>query len=155
MIDAGATFIALFLALLVYYVMHKRNMRTHWGDTRRGILMLIAQAAIYRLDDLKPDERSWRPHILVLSGSPTTRWYLIELADAVSHGKGFLTVAVITHIPYRPRIVLPGGGCHNGSRGMGGARGFRGGGGKNIRAYIYTHTPSPGSCYRPTPCTVF
>ena len=27
--------------------------------------------------------------------SPTTRWYLIALADAISHGKGFLTVATI------------------------------------------------------------
>ena len=31
----------------------------------------------------------------MLSGSPTTRWYLIALADAISHGTGFLTVATI------------------------------------------------------------
>jgi hypothetical protein len=32
---------------------------------------------------------------LVLSGSPTTRWHLVALADAISHGTGFLTVASV------------------------------------------------------------
>ena len=31
-----------------------------------------------------------------MSGSPTQRWYLIEFAHALAHGKGFLTVAAIT-----------------------------------------------------------
>ena len=33
--------------------------------------------------------------MLVLAGSPSRRLYLIELADAITHGKGFLTVASI------------------------------------------------------------
>ncbi|MGA1825603.1 MAG: hypothetical protein ACMUIP_13170, partial [bacterium] len=42
-----------------------------------------------------PDARSWRPNILVLSGAPTQRFYLIQLADAITHGKSLLTVASI------------------------------------------------------------
>jgi len=46
-------------------------------------------------EDSKSDARTWRPNILVLSGSPTQRFYLIELADAITHGKSFLTVVSI------------------------------------------------------------
>ncbi len=95
MIDPGATIIAIFLTFLVYYLMQRRKMRAQWGDMRRSILMLLARYSVYKLDELVPDAKTWRPHFLVLSGTPTTRWYLIELADAISHGKGFLTVAAV------------------------------------------------------------
>jgi hypothetical protein len=44
---------------------------------------------------MKPDERTWKPNILVFSGSPTRRWYLIELAHAISRNQTFLTCATI------------------------------------------------------------
>lgn len=95
MINPGATIIALILVSIVFYVMQRRQMKAHWGDMRRGILSFLARFSIYNLDKLPPNEKSWRPNILVLSGSPTSRWYLIELADAITHGKSFLTVATI------------------------------------------------------------
>jgi len=95
MIDPGATFVAAFVCIGVFYLMQRRQMRAYWGDMRHGILTLIARYAIYRLAESKPAARTWRPNILVLSGSPTARWYLIELADALTHGSGFLTVATI------------------------------------------------------------
>jgi hypothetical protein len=39
------------------------------------------------------DARSWKPNLLVLSGSPSSRWYLIELADAIAQSRSFVTVA--------------------------------------------------------------
>lgn len=95
MIDAGATYGALFFCALVYWIMLKRRMRTRWGDVRRGILLSLARFAIYRLDRYAKSARSWRPHILVLSGSPSSRWYLVQLAHAISHKRSFLTVASI------------------------------------------------------------
>ena len=95
MINAGATFIAIFLIVGVYVFMEKRQLKAHWGDMRHGILMLLARYSIYRLAEIKPNPRSWRPNVLVLSGAPSNRWYLIELADAITHGKGFLTVASV------------------------------------------------------------
>ncbi len=95
MINPGATFIAIFVCVGVFLLMERREMRAYWGDMRHGILTLLARYAIYRLAESKPDARTWRPYILVLSGSPTSRWYLIELADALTHGTGFLTVATI------------------------------------------------------------
>lgn len=57
--------------------------------------MLFARFSIYRLSESAPDHKSWRPYILVLSGSPQSRWYLIALADAISQGKGFLSVLTV------------------------------------------------------------
>lgn len=95
MINPGATFIAIILIMLVYYVMQRRNFRAQWGDMRRGLFMFLARYSIYGLAMTKPDAKSWRPHFLVLSGAPTSRWYLVELAHAISHGKGFVTVCSI------------------------------------------------------------
>jgi solute carrier family 12 (sodium/potassium/chloride transporter), member 2 len=95
MINAGATLIAIFLSLLIYYSIKRRGLQAHWGDMRYGVLNLVSQLAIYKMARKKPDGKTWRPNILVLSGSPASRWYLIALADAISHGKGFLTIAAI------------------------------------------------------------
>lgn len=95
MINAGATFIAIIAIALLYYLTAKRKFNARWLDIRRSIHMALARFSIYRLTETGENVRSWRPNILVLSGSPTRRFYLIELADAISHGKGFLTVASI------------------------------------------------------------
>ncbi|MGA1864901.1 MAG: Na-K-Cl cotransporter [bacterium] len=95
MINPGATFIATFIIALIYFVMIKRDINARWSDIRRSILLFFARFSIYRLEGSKTDVRSWRPNILTLSGAPTQRFYLIQLADALTHGKGFLTVASI------------------------------------------------------------
>ena len=95
MVNPGATFVAAAVSGLIYFLMKQRSLRVQWGDMRYGLLMLIAQQAIRRLAARKPDERSWRPNILVLSGSPTTRWHLIDLASAICRGEGCLTVATV------------------------------------------------------------
>lgn len=95
MINPGATLIAGSVAVGVYVLMERRSLKAWWGDMRGGLLMLVIRQAINALDKHPLDERTWKPNILVLSGSPTSRWYLVELADALSHDKGFLTVASI------------------------------------------------------------
>ena len=95
MIDAGATFIAAFIIAAIFYLMAKRNINARWDDIRRSILLTLARYSIYKLADTATDPRTWRPNILVLSGAPTQRFYLIELADALTHGKSFLTVVSI------------------------------------------------------------
>ncbi len=95
MINPGATLIAIFISIGVYALMRRRNLKAHWGDMKYGIIMLLVQFGLYKLSEKNPDEKTWRPNILVLSGSPTFRWYLIEIANAISHGYGMLTVVSI------------------------------------------------------------
>lgn len=95
MINPGATFIALIVSLCVYIIMKKRQISTSWSDMRYGILMLILYFVIHRLEKRRPDEKTWRPNILALCGPPSTRWHLIELADAIASKRGLLTVSTI------------------------------------------------------------
>lgn len=100
MINPGATFIALLFCGFLYLLMHKRRLNAGWSDMRRGLLLFAARTSIYRLANHEEDAKTWRPNMLVLSGSPTSRWYLIELADAITHGKGFLTIASVVLKPF-------------------------------------------------------
>ncbi len=98
MINAGATLVAIFVAGLVYYLVKRRHLNAHWADMRYGILTLLARFAIQRLNRLKPDERTWRPNILVLSGSPKSRWHLVQMAHSLARNSSALTVASILPI---------------------------------------------------------
>lgn len=95
MIDAGSAFLAMILCSLIYFVMSKKEQKSRWSDIRYAMMLSLARFAVYALARLKVDARSWRPNLLVLSGSINERWYMIELADAITHGKGFLTVVNI------------------------------------------------------------
>ena len=95
MIDAGATLISIFLTALVFYLVKRRRLNAHWDDMRYGILTLLVRFAIQHLNKLKPDERTWRPNILALSGSPKSRWHLVEMAHSLTRHSSALTVASI------------------------------------------------------------
>ena len=93
MLAPGATIIAVIVCSGIYYVMMRRSMRAQWGDMRLGLLMFFSRVILYRMEGLRVDERTWKPNLLVLSGSPIARWYLIELADAIAQSRSFVTVA--------------------------------------------------------------
>ncbi len=96
MIDAGATVVAGVITVTIYLWMKRRKLGSQWGDMRYGILMLLARFSIGRLANRnEPEERTWRPNILVLSGSPQKRWYLIELARSLVRGPSCVTVATV------------------------------------------------------------
>ena len=63
--------------------------------SRHGIFMLSLYFIMHSLEQSKPDARTWRPNLLVLSGPPKKRWHLIELADAIACKRGLLTVSTI------------------------------------------------------------
>jgi len=95
MIDAGSTFLALFVSMCIFLYMKNKSIRAHWGDMKYGVIVYLVQYALYTLSWLKPHEKTWRPNMLVFSGSPSARWHLIETADAIAHGYGMLTIASI------------------------------------------------------------
>mgnify|MGYP001823096595 CR=1 FL=1 len=95
LINALATAVAAALVLTVFLWLERRGMQATWGDVRRGLWMTLTRAGLLRLNRSGDDPRNWRPHFLVLSGAPQRRWHLVELADALSHGRGLLTVATV------------------------------------------------------------
>jgi solute carrier family 12 (sodium/potassium/chloride transporter), member 2 len=95
MINTGATFIAVLVCGGIYAGLRRRRIRARWGDMRYGILMLMARYSIYGMAEKEPDERSWKPNILVLSGPPAQRWHLVDLAEAIAGDSCLMTVAMV------------------------------------------------------------
>ena len=94
LIDARSTFVAAVIVLLIYLWLQQRELRTTWGDVRRGIWMALISSGIFMMEE-EDDTKNWRPHLLVLSGAPQKRWSLIELADAFSHSRSLMTVSSV------------------------------------------------------------
>ena len=93
-INAFATVVAATLVIGVFVLLERSGLQATWGDVRRGVLMAITRQGVLRLPETS-DPRNWRPHFLVLSGAPTRRWHLIELANSWSHNRGLVTVATV------------------------------------------------------------
>ncbi|MDX1650334.1 MAG: Na-K-Cl cotransporter, partial [Myxococcota bacterium] len=96
-IDPLATAVAVLAVLALLVALTWRGLRVHFGDVRQGLWTVIARTGLLRLQGARVPE-SWRPHLLVLTGDPTRRWYLLEMARALDQGRGFLSVgAVLPH----------------------------------------------------------
>ncbi len=94
LINAMATLTALVFVLIVFVWLKRRGITSTWGDVRVGIWMALTRAGLLRLEEVvRP--KNWRPHILVLSGAPTSRWHLIDLARSLTHNRGLMTVSSV------------------------------------------------------------
>ncbi len=94
LINPIATIAALLIVALIYIWLERRQIESTWGDVRQGIWMTVVRTALLNIER-NPDPKNWRPHLLVLSGTPSKRWYLIEFARAFTHNRGLITVANI------------------------------------------------------------
>ncbi len=94
LINALATVLAILFISIVYTWLRRRGLKTTWGDVRSGMLLQIVRYALLRLEK-EVNPKSWRPNILVLSGSLSKRWHLIDFANGITHEKGLFTIATI------------------------------------------------------------
>jgi amino acid transporter len=94
LVNSVATVIAIVVVLGIYIWLERRELRSAWGDVRRGIWLALTRAGLLRLRATR-DPKNWRPHLLVLSGSPTRRWYLIQFANWLSHRRALITVSSV------------------------------------------------------------
>lgn len=94
LINTLATVIAAAFVLMIFVWLERRELQSAWGDVRRGIWMALTRAGLMRLDSAV-EAKTWRPHPLVLSGAPTKRWHLIDLASSLTHNRGILTISTV------------------------------------------------------------
>lgn len=94
LINPTATGVAFLFVVIIYVWLQKREMKTTWGDVRRGLWLAVIRAGLLNLGQEK-EIKTWRPNPLVLSGAPTKRWHLIDFASAITHNRGILSIATI------------------------------------------------------------
>jgi len=94
LINAPATIFALIFVVVIYVWLRSRELRTAWGDVRRGIWMALIRAGLMRMR-VEEDAKTWRPHPLVFTGAPTRRYHLVEFASSITLNRGILTLSSI------------------------------------------------------------
>ena len=94
LINALATGVAFLFVIIIFIWLERRELESTWGDVRRGIWMAVTRAGLMRIGT-ETEAKTWRPHPLVLSGAPTKRFHLIELASALTHNRGILTISTV------------------------------------------------------------
>lgn len=92
LINALATVAAAVVIGGVFLWLERRELHAAWGDVRSGVWMSLLRAGLLRAPD-DPDPKTWRPHLLVLSGAPSRRWPMIEMCSDLCHNRGLMTVA--------------------------------------------------------------
>ncbi|MGK7880392.1 MAG: Na-K-Cl cotransporter [Crocosphaera sp.] len=95
LIDPLATCVAGIVVIAIYFWVRQRELMVTWGDVRRGIWMALLRMAVLQMDRQTDDTKNWRPQFLVLSGAPRKRWPLIQLAQALTHNRGLITVSSV------------------------------------------------------------
>jgi len=94
LINPLATVVAALFVLAIFLLLERQGLEAAWGDVRMGIWLALTRAGLMRLKK-QVDPRNWRPHLLVLSGSPMRRWHLLDLASSITHNRGILNVATV------------------------------------------------------------
>jgi len=94
LINPLATVMAVVFVLLTYVWLESRRLNSNWGDVWQGVWMALSRGALLRLK-VTSEPKNWYPHLLVLSGAPTKRWYLIALSHDIVQNKGLMTVASV------------------------------------------------------------
>lgn len=94
MIEPGNAVLALCLVSLIYFALKKREFKSSWADIQEGILLYFSRSFLYRFTNGKSAKKSWRPHFIVFSKfSEKHSSALLKFSEAISQGKGFLTMA--------------------------------------------------------------
>ncbi len=84
--------ISLAIIVAIYLWLERKSIEQTWGDMRNGIWFSLARFALLRLEGARDSDRFWRPNIMVFSGNPDNRHYLIEMASWLGKGEGIVTL---------------------------------------------------------------
>lgn len=91
MINAGASFIVLFMLMLLYLWSSKRKMQGNWEDLRYSLLTVIIRNTTAMLSNIRKNAKSWRPNILAIVDPELVEENLFHFANTIDQSKGFLT----------------------------------------------------------------
>ncbi len=94
LINAVAAIIAAVCVFTIFLWLKQRELKSTWGSVGGGIWMALAGAGLLRLKKTT-DPKNWRPHLLVLLGSPTRRWHLVDMAASLTHNRALMTVSAV------------------------------------------------------------
>jgi len=90
-INLPAAAISSVVVVGIYVWLQRKSMETTWGDARHGLWAALVRMGLLRLRQAAWHPRNWRPNVVVLGGSPTSRPHLIDVGLWLGGEKGLVT----------------------------------------------------------------
>ncbi|MFH1652842.1 MAG: amino acid permease [Pseudomonadota bacterium] len=97
--------LALVIFAIIYKYVRKKATENRWGSSERGYLFEKTRRALLKLEETSFHAKNWRPHIVVFSTNPRTRFNMVNFADWLECKHGILTLAQL--IPGELSKMLP------------------------------------------------
>ncbi|MCB9690461.1 MAG: amino acid permease [Alphaproteobacteria bacterium] len=91
-ISPGACLLAIFIEIVIFFVLSRRSLTSTFGDARSGLMLTGARYALMMLRHARVDPRNWRPHILVFTTDLHRTLPVVKVADAFGQHRGIVTV---------------------------------------------------------------
>jgi len=90
-INLPAAAVSCLLVVGIYALLQRKSMETTWGDARHGLWAALVRMGLLRLRQAAWHPRNWRPNVVVLGGSPSSRPHLIDVGLWLGGEKGLVT----------------------------------------------------------------
>ena len=74
------------MALVLYLLWAGPDSAAAWGDVTQSLIFHHVRKYLLRLDEQRQHVKFWRPHVLLLTGSPRGQYSLIHLANNLKKG---------------------------------------------------------------------
>ncbi|MDJ0761869.1 MAG: amino acid permease [Myxococcota bacterium] len=96
--------IALAIAGAIYFYLRKQDIKTSFGDAKRGYIFQRTRDNLLYLEQAKTHPKNWRPILVAITEDPMREAQLIRVGSWLESRRGLYTVA---HIDERPGTSLP------------------------------------------------
>lgn len=90
-LDPLAMLGAVILLGLLFLFLKNRELKLESGDAWSGVWASLVKTGLARLTKNKLHNRNWRPNVIMFSGNPNTRKYMIQTGKAISGQLGILS----------------------------------------------------------------
>ncbi|XP_065221606.1 bumetanide-sensitive sodium-(potassium)-chloride cotransporter isoform X2 [Planococcus citri] len=107
-IDWETSILTFFVFFTLYLIVVYRQPDVNWGSSTQAQLYKSTLASSYRLINVDEHVKNYQPHILLLSGPPSTRPPLLDLANLITKNSALLICAnlVSEKLSYKRRRAV-------------------------------------------------
>ena len=87
--------VAFAITSLLYFYLRKRDIKSDWGDAKRGFIFQRTRDSLLYLETSKFHPKNWRPILAVISPDPVADRRLLQIGGWLEGRRGLYTVAEI------------------------------------------------------------
>jgi hypothetical protein len=91
--------VAVGISALLYFYLRKQDIKTSWGDAKRGYIFQRTRDNLFYLENSPPHPKNWRPILMAITEDPESDPELLRTASWIESKRGLLTIAQIMATP--------------------------------------------------------